>query len=70
MVRWLDIPPVWLGFFLVLAWCQASYFSLGLSLGGIGADFVGGILVGGGVILIALAASEMRRQKTTIILVP
>ncbi|SHJ65032.1 Protein-S-isoprenylcysteine O-methyltransferase Ste14 [Shimia gijangensis] len=67
MTRWLDIPPVWLACCLALAWCQAAFFPLGLSLGGIGADFVGGILVGGGVILIALAASEMRRQKTTII---
>ena len=67
MRRWLDIPPVWLGMFLALAWWQARAFSLGLSLGGSWAEFVGGILVGGGVILIALAASEMRRQRTTII---
>ena len=67
MLRWLDIPPVWLAGFLGLAWCQASYFSQNLSLSGLGADFVGGIFLGGGVILIALAASEMRRQKTTII---
>ena len=67
MGRWLDIPPVWLAVFLALAWWQAEALSLGLSLGGRWAEFVGGILVGGGVILIALAASEMRRQKTTII---
>ncbi|MGX9349889.1 methyltransferase family protein [Shimia sp. W99] len=67
MKRWLDIPPVWLALFLTLAWWQAEALSLGLSLGGRWAEFAGGILVGGGVILIALAASEMRRQKTTII---
>ncbi|WP_299350000.1 isoprenylcysteine carboxylmethyltransferase family protein [uncultured Shimia sp.] len=67
MLRWLDIPPVWLALFLALAWCQSQVLTLGLSLGGRWADFVGGLLTGGGVILIALAASEMRRQKTTIV---
>ena len=67
MLRWLDIPPVWLAVFLTLAWFQPVVLPLGLSLGGTWSKFAGGLLVGGGVILIALAASEMRRQKTTII---
>lgn len=67
VLRWLDIPPAWLACCLVLAWCQSALLPMGLSLGGAWADLAGGILVGGGVILIALAASEMRRQKTTII---
>lgn len=67
MPRWLDIPPVWLGCFVGLAWCQAAYFAQGFSFGGDWANFVGGILVGGGIVLMVLAASEMRRQKTTII---
>lgn len=67
VLRWLDIPPVWLAVFLALAWCQSQFLNFGLSLGGRWAEFVGGLLLGGGVILIALAATEMRRQKTTII---
>ncbi len=67
MMRWLDIPPIWLIAALVLAWVQASYYSLGLSLGGAWSQFLGGLLVGGGVVLMALAVHEMRRQKTTVI---
>ena len=66
-MKWLDIPPVWLGVFLLIAWTQASLYPMGLSLGGPWADFAGGLLVGAGVILIVLAAAEMRRQRTTIV---
>jgi protein-S-isoprenylcysteine O-methyltransferase Ste14 len=52
---------------LLIAWCQARYWPAGLSFGGFWADFLGGLLVGGGLVLIALAAYEMRRQRTTII---
>ncbi|WP_204113719.1 methyltransferase family protein [Shimia biformata] len=62
----IDLPPVWLVGALALAWGQARYWTLGLSFGGAWAEFLGGILVGGGVILMALAATEMSRQKTTI----
>jgi protein-S-isoprenylcysteine O-methyltransferase Ste14 len=67
MLRWLDMPPVWLGLFLVLGWAQSRILPMGLDLSGGWFDLLSGILVGGGVILVALAASEMRRQKTTII---
>lgn len=67
MKRWIDIPPVWLALALVLAWAQARHFDMGLGFGGQWADFVGGLLVGGGLVLIALAAYEMFRQRTTII---
>lgn len=67
MMRWIDIPPLWLALFAALSWAQARFLNLGLSLGGGWADFIGGVLIGGGLILIALAASEMRRQQTTII---
>lgn len=61
------MPPVWLGGFLAIAWVQAKHFSLGLGFGETGARFLGGLLVGGGVLLLALAAYEMYRQRTTII---
>ena len=63
----LDLPPVWLAAFCVLAWGQARYFGAGLSFGGAWADFVGGLLVGGGIILMALAFAEFRKHRTTVI---
>ncbi|MEZ5716046.1 MAG: isoprenylcysteine carboxylmethyltransferase family protein [Paracoccaceae bacterium] len=69
--QWIDIPPTWLALALVLAWAQSVYLPMGLSFGGAGgwpvADFLGGLLVGGGVVLMALAFYEMRRQHTTVI---
>lgn len=65
--KWIDIPPVWLISFAVLAWVQAKYYSLGLHFGGAWSDFVGGILVGGGILLMLLAIYEMRRMKTTVV---
>ena len=67
MTRWVDLPPVWLAGALALAWMQAQHLSLGLTFGGAWADFAGGLLLGGGLILMALAVIEMRRQRTTII---
>lgn len=66
-MRWLDIPPVWLAGALALAWWQAGQFSYGLSFGGAWADFLGGLLVGAGVLLALLAVYEMRRQRTTVV---
>lgn len=67
MIRWIDLPPVWLLGALALAWAQAVHFPAGLSFGEAWADFAGGLLVGGGVVLALLAVYEMRRQRTTII---
>lgn len=67
MLKWLDIPPVWLAAFLALAWVQAAYIPMGLSFGVGFADFLGGVLVGGGFVLMALAFYEMRRHQTTVI---
>lgn len=67
MLKWIDIPPVWLVAFAALAWAQAEFWPVGLSFGGAWADLLGGLLVGGGVLLMALAAWEMRRQRTTIL---
>lgn len=66
-MRWLDIPPVWLAAALAVAWWQSGQFSYGLSFGGAWADFLGGLLVGAGVLLALLAVYEMLRQRTTVV---
>ncbi len=67
MMKWIDIPPVWLAGFAALAWVQAAHFPAGLSFGGVWADLLGGLLVGGGLVLLALAFAEFRRHRTTIV---
>lgn len=67
MAKWIDLPPLWLALMIAGAWAQAQFLPLGLSFGGAWADFAGGILVGGGLILMLLAAHEMRRAQTSII---
>jgi len=64
-MKWLDIPPVWLLGTGLLAWFQARAFPAGLSFGGSWADFIGGLLVGGGVLLMLLAIYELWRHRTT-----
>ncbi|MFV1497184.1 isoprenylcysteine carboxylmethyltransferase family protein [Phaeobacter sp. JH20_02] len=69
-MKWIDVPPVWLLGFAVLAWCQARFIPMGLELshGVIGAvvGLVSGLLIGAGVILMLLAVMEMRRHRTTL----
>ena len=67
MLKWIDIPPVWLLGCLALARVQATRFGGGLNFGPVVADLLGGLLVGGGLVLMALAFYEMRRQRTTVI---
>jgi protein-S-isoprenylcysteine O-methyltransferase Ste14 len=67
MLKWIDMPPVWLAGCLVLAWAQARWYPMGLGFGDTWAEMLGGLLVGGGILLIALAAMEFRRHKTTIV---
>ena len=61
----LDLPPVWLLLFAILAWAQGTYFHIG-PIGGPLADFLGGLLVGGGILLMLLAAVQFRKAQTTI----
>ena len=67
MLKWVDMPPVWLAGFAALAWVQAKYLSLGLSLGHTWAGFVGGLLIGAGLLLALLAVAEFRKHRTTVI---
>ena len=66
-MKWIDLPPVWLAFALLLTSGIAKAQPPALALGGPATDFLGGLLVGGGLVLIMLAAYEMRRRRTTII---
>ena len=66
-MKWLDLPPVWLAGFVALVWVQVSHVRMGLSFGGAWVDFAGGIMVGGGLVLIALAFVEFRKHRTTVI---
>lgn len=67
MLKWIDMPPVWLAGSLALAWVQKTYYGFGLGFGPVWADLLGGLLVGGGLILMALAVYEMNRHRTTVI---
>ena len=61
------MPPVWLAAAIALAWAQAQYYPYGLSFGDVWADLLGGLLVGGGLVLMALAFAEFRKARTTVI---
>ncbi|MBM7067960.1 isoprenylcysteine carboxylmethyltransferase family protein [Actibacterium sp. 188UL27-1] len=63
-MKWIDIPPVWLVGFLVLAWLQATYLPV-LPFRFPVLSLICGLLVGGGVLLMALALIEFRKHKTT-----
>lgn len=69
MGKWVDMPPVWLAGALGVAWLQKTYFGLGLGFGPAAPvlDFLAGLLIGAGVLFMALALTEMRRQRTTVI---
>ena len=67
MRKWIDLPPIWLLGAIFAAWWISVNAAFGLSFGRAWADFAGGLLVGGGVILMLLAVYEMRRMKTTVI---
>lgn len=66
MKKYIDIPPVYLALGAGLAWWIGREARFGLTFGGAWADFLGGILVGGGIVVILLAVYEMRRFKTTL----
>lgn len=67
IMKWIDIPPVWLAACLAIAYQIGKFRLFDLSLAHPITQFLAAVLIGGGIILILLAASEMRRQGTTII---
>jgi len=66
-MKWIDIPPVWLLAALIATWFIGEAQPFNLSLDFPLTQLLGGLLVGAGVILMALAAMEMRKGRTTII---
>ena len=66
VAKWIDLPPVWLALFLALGWLQADRLPVGPA-GGPATELLAGLLVGGGILLVLLAVSEMRRQGTTVL---
>ena len=65
LLRWLDLPPVWLAGCAALAWGQAQL----LPSGGWGAwaGWLGYALIGLGLLIAVEASYEILRQHTTII---
>ncbi len=61
----IDLPPVWLALFAGLAWTQARLLPTGGFHGW--ADTPGAVLIGAGLVLMALAFIEFRRHRTTVI---
>jgi len=66
VAKWIDLPPVWLALFLALGWLQADRMPIGPA-GGPVSELLAGLLVGGGILLMLLAMSEMRRHRTTVL---
>lgn len=66
-MKWIDLPPVWLALAIFITWWISVLQPQALSLGGPVLDLAGGFLVGGGLVLMALAITEMRKRKTTVI---
>ena len=52
---------------LVITWWIGQLQPAALSFGGPVTELLGGLLVGGGIVLILLAAVEMRKRSTTIV---
>ncbi len=66
VLKWMDLPPVWLAVFAALAWVQTTRLPVGQP-GPAVVDLAGGLLVGGGIVLIGLAAHAMMQARTTLI---
>lgn len=67
LAHWLDMPPVWLVAGLIASYQIGQVEPMWLSFGGAWAQMAAGLLIGGGVVILALAILQMRRHRTTVI---
>jgi protein-S-isoprenylcysteine O-methyltransferase Ste14 len=65
-MKWIDLPPVWLAMFVVVAVAVGRSGRFGAPFGD-WADLPGSLLIGSGLCLMVLAAIQMARHRTTII---
>ncbi|MEO9863610.1 MAG: isoprenylcysteine carboxylmethyltransferase family protein [Yoonia sp.] len=65
-MKWIDLPPVWLGLFLVLVW-WAPQFGFAAERNVAWRGLVGWALVALGLCLMILAVMQMARHRTTVI---
>ncbi|MEX0309926.1 MAG: isoprenylcysteine carboxylmethyltransferase family protein [Tateyamaria sp.] len=63
----LNIPPVWLVLCVLLAWCQARFLPLGMSVDHPVTHMMAGLLIGAGLLLMLAALLAFWRAKTTVI---
>ena len=66
LLKRIDMPPTWLLGAVLLASMQAKFLPAGLSLAHPLTQLVAGLLVGAGLLLMALAVFEMLRQRTMV----
>lgn len=66
-MRWIDLPPVWLIAALICAWVLGQLVPLDLNAWGPWAHWLGTALLWAGLALIAIAAVEFLRARTSII---
>jgi len=66
LLKRLDLPPLWIAGGITLAWAQATYASAGLSLWHPVTQLLAGLLVGAGLLVIALGLYELIQQRTTV----
>lgn len=64
-LKFLDLPPVWLAGFVMLAWAQARWVPLGVA--GLQWRGLGAVLIGMGIVLTCVAALQFMRHRTSII---
>ena len=66
-MKYLDLPPIWLGGFAFLAYAQVSLYPMRLSLAHPVTMLLAGLCVGAGIVLTLLAVMEFKKHQTTII---
>lgn len=64
--KWIDLPPVWLLLFAALARIQAVRLPVGVIDTAL-TDLLAGLLIGGGLLLMAVAVVQMRQNRTTFV---